>query len=377
MLGYNTVLEAMDVEEADYFVSREKRKVDLLISEYNYSCSDISSTISTSSTEKDELDSSILRLLSCRSNLDLTPLLLINTDHSLWYSLKNLIKRSKNKSSDFLSRMDNVLTLPFGLIQLKSAVLAAYQRRQSCRKFLVLITKSKNDDFNLLVNSNTHWEKIILASSVEELPSLTEEYGYKIGAIVLDPVTFENPDWSTFVKFRKSPLGSTIPSVCLSRDPLIIDILRTHCDLFFEIDTTSEHIVGNKENNKEHWYNIQKALSLRLLKNLEFQMELSKGIEFIKKGKKGSASKVLRKLDRIDSNRWERHQFAGDLYHMNKHPGAEVLYFRALAGNPCTPHAYLKLCQCISATEKRKKILDLATLYCPHHPQLKQLKESL
>jgi CheY-like chemotaxis protein len=339
-IGYSKVISAASIEEARYHFAEKGLEIRLIIS----------------SAGKVGPDLPLARMAIQNPDLDLCPFVLM-TDH--WRPRNLRIHRQR------MSRVDAVLSRPFGMKKLQHAIAEGHYRRAFFRSTLLLVGIDHEGRLNNAIfedGDRFHWKKLVTVKNTAELITRVSELKTQLGGILIDPDALEPRmnDWLS--AFKRSHMGSITPLVVMSRDPAKIVSLRLIGDLFcddFQHPSSSERIKP-----------MLSILSSRLLHHWEMCSQLNEIKHCLKIKQPKRARKLLRNSFNLDPARWELLELAGKhAIQTGNHDAAKRFFTKSIEGNPCSPLGYLNIFPFLSPPEKQKWISG-AQLYCPRHPQI-------
>ena len=156
-IGYESVLCASSIEEATYFFKQNSSQIRLIISAH---------------TSNMGPDLPLSRLIIQNRALDLIPLLLVTND-----SMPKKLPVFYNR----LSRVDDLLSRPFGLNRLKASIEFAHHRRAELRSTLFYLGSNHGNELAEAVYAGSkqfHWKKVINTLSLQELVSQMKTVGF-------------------------------------------------------------------------------------------------------------------------------------------------------------------------------------------------------
>ncbi len=338
--GYQTVLEARDIFAVQHLIKKHEKKISLILSSWE---------------SHHAPDFPLAQLVSKNRTLNLSPLinlLMRKPIHQIFWN--------KNR----LSRVDGYLCKPFGYQSLENTILEAHRRRAELRQTLLLLGQKHYLNLSRsLWNSkkNSHWTEIKTADSPAELREHVDQKGFYIGGILIDPESYlKNSDWKWLGQFKKTPLGLMTPVVCLSQKGVTQE-LRKQCDLFTFPLT--------------EWGTLLNQLHKRVLLGWEFRRKMIQAREALRKLDFTLARRFYFELEILDSERWEFHEFGGDLMCKTDNIKKSIEHYTiALQSNPCNPHVYMSLIPLSPRDEQNALLID-ALNFCPNHTQLTQMRE--
>lgn len=345
-LGYDSVLGASHIDEVCFFINKNLNHVKLILS---------------SSTFEDGPDFPLSRLVIQNRELDLTPMIYIQNEGHFY---------SQYRYPNPLSRIDDALTKPFILKDLKASIILAHQRRAQLRNMILIFGKSKLRENAIEAmydcNESLHWKEVLSVDTFENFKETIGKCGFRIGGILIEPDCFSSQLLSWLRLFKRSPLGAETQIVFLSQAPALAHEVRPFCDLFIPDPqfTPLKH---------SDWKQLILNLSRRLVFSLRLKDLLSSARECIKNDRLVVAQQKVKEAFKVDPTRWELHELSGVLAEKQGLKDAAVKSFKnELLTQPFAPLPHLKLIQLTSGIEK-KKIIENAAAYCPQHPQIQTL----
>ncbi len=339
-IGYESVLCASSIEEATYFFKQNSSQIRLIISAH---------------TSNMGPDLPLSRLIIQNRALDLIPLLLVTND-----SMPKKLPVFYNR----LSRVDDLLSRPFGLNRLKASIEFAHHRRAELRSTLFYLGSNHGNELAEAVYAGSkqfHWKKVINTLSLQELVSQMKTVGFSFGGVIIDEdmVTDALVDWAK--AFKKAHLGALTPICVLGRDPNKIKNMRTVADLFCE--------------QNEYLNEMLSLISNRLFYQWEMRDQIKEIRELIKQQKFSSAKKMLSKVSGLDPERWEILELEGSLaMEEGRIEDAIERFESAMVTQPCSAFSHLSL---LTLTGNDRVILERALSFCPHHPEILRIASNM
>lgn len=347
VLGYDVVLSSPHIDEVCFFINQNLSRVKVILS---------------SSTFEDGPDFPLSRLVIQNRELDLTPLIYIQNE-SHFYSQR------KNKPNP-LSRIDDSLTKPFILKDLKASIELAQQRRAELRNTVLVFGKPglRENAMEAMYEcgDSTHWKEVISASSFESLKETIAKNGFRVGTLWIESA-FLTPGVVQWLRlFKRSALGAQTPVVFLSQSPEFALQVRPYCDLFIPDPET----ISGKQNL---WKRLMVKTSRRLVYSWRLKDLLSSAREFIKSDEIKLAHKKIKEALSIDPFRWEVQELAGLLAEKAGKNEIAIENFKSeLATQPFAPLPHIKLIL-LSFGDEKVKAIHAAALSCPQHPQIQEM----
>ncbi len=336
-IGYPKVLVTNNVDEADYYFIKEQKNIKLVLFD---------------SSPNQGIDNPLARLIIQKESLNLTSLIHIS-NHS-----GNTIQ--SNNSQDPLSRIDTNIIKPFGIRQLKTAILKAQRRRAKQRsKILVIGNKYNNTAIEAMYKSaeTVHWKKIIFVNSLDEFKKNILEFQFRIGSILIESEMQSPEIISELNQFKKTTLGSVTPLVLLSNHPDETIKFRDFADLYLDPEETN-------------WESILNTISNRLVLHADMIDAVLEAKKYIKSHQPKKARKIIDHALKLDSNRWEVLEVSGRIHELLGNKTKSIRDDKnSLLTNPCNPGIYLHLHELLKDSEKNE-IIKSGKSFCPFHPQI-------
>ncbi len=346
VLGYESVLSSSHIDEVCFYISQNLNRVKLILS---------------ASSVDDGPDFPLSRLVIQNRELDLTPMVYIQNESHFY---------SQARHPNPLSRIDDTLTKPFIVKDLKASIVRAHQRRAALRNTILILGNQlhRENAIEAMYDSqdSTHWKEVLSADTFESFKAAVLKGGFRVGSILIAPEFLSHQLVAWLRLFRRSPHGIETPIAFLSQDPGLAHEIRPHCDLFVSDPKTVALKMGM-------WRQLLLNLSRRLLHGWQLRDLLATAKDKIKSGDVGSAKKNLKQALALDSTRWEAHELEGILAEKSGKTEAAIESFKTELGlQPFAPLPYLKLIQLASVSD-RDRFITSAAVYCPHHPQIQAL----
>jgi two-component system chemotaxis response regulator CheY len=345
VLRYPVVLDAKNGEEALRVIEAESSRIRMILSDLEMPYMD-GRTLSEKIAED--------------SKFDLIPFLLITSD----LTLAQLAKNQKSPS-----RIDRFLIKPFRITQLSKHMNEAFVHRKKMRNQLLYIGTEEPSGLIEVLESPVGgiWKKLCLVKTPSELESLLRSENLrriiKLGGLIIDPSAFNDStrgEWSEILHgFKKTPLGSTIPFACLSRNPREVFHFRTHAQYFCP-----------KGTRFQDWQSLLLQMEARALSSWEIDLLLQEVRQWNQKQDYTKACKIVEKILKLDPASVEAYSMLADLQEQLSNPSQVIsAHQQSIEINPTLPRPYLKLLMNPQRFDQEVliKIADDAILYCPHH----------
>ncbi len=339
-IGFQRVFITDSIDEADYFFSRERDKIRLIIFE---------------ESPRHGLDAPLSRLIIQKDYLRLTTVLHVSN------GTRNFFR--KIVGGDALSRIDYSLDKPFGIRQLIEGLKEGRKRRSRLRSKLCILGSMPHKPIVEAMythEASIHWKKILFAENLNELKKNLEEFNFRAGAIAVEPALWSE-DLQSFLKsFKKTRQGSLTPLLLLGRKATETYGFRDYADLFMDPKEWG-------------WAEILKVTSKRMTHQEEMVEEIQQSKALIKENKIRSAQTKLVRCLGDDENRLEMIELLGQVCELQGRPNEAIAHYRkVLTLNPCNPSPYLRLNH-LMGEKDREVLIEQGKLYCPSHPQLNAL----
>jgi hypothetical protein len=236
-LGYSRVLHAEHVDEAIYFFSREKYKVNLIVSSAQANYSE---------------DLPISRFLLKASEMNLCPLLV---------SVDEWIKPMPSPFQSRFSRVDSVITKPFYENRFHRAIIRAHERRATLRNTLLIYGGEAIPDLEESVFSASracHWKLVIRLKTKEELIQVCTQTEFRVGGLIL-PAECATPDIVKELRqFKRTVMGAATPlGIVGDYEADMPHDLRLLGDVFFEKKLNPVQIAVRLSKRLIHHWEVQ------------------------------------------------------------------------------------------------------------------------
>lgn len=317
--GHKVILEAKNGEEGLKALEASMNKIRMIIADWEMPYMD-GLTLAGKVGENDQFD--------------LIPFLLITSDLP-----KARLAELKLENP----RMDHAVLKPFRLSTLATGIQEAQMNRARTRDTALFVGDAEIPDALVAV----------LQKSTGPLKKISKTIS-KPGAVFILPTPSLNLE--SMQSFRKTNLGSSIPWICLSRDPEHIFPVRTLCHTFYENLAHCETMVASVNQNILHSWQIEILLvEIKLL---------------VQQKNYVSALKILKKAETLNPDNPEIFGLLGDVEEKLNHPlEACAEYERAALINPCSPRPYIKLFNLSQQLNfpRLSLVADAALLYCPQN----------
>ena len=332
-LGFGSVRATQHLEESIYFLENEKTQVDLIVSAYS---------------EGEGLDFPLSRVILKNPHLDHCPLIVLTES---W--------RDKPFSpfKTRLSRVDRVLTRPFGPRSFEKAVERAFEHRARFRSTLAFFGSEGSAaqlEEGILSYRELQWKRVVTFQDVSKFLAYLEVHESRLGGIMIEADQKLERLVGPLRQFKRSRIGASVPIASYGQSAATLGSLFTFLDVSF---------LAN-----EDWHKALEALSRRSIYARSMGGAIRSIRDRIKKNQLKDAKRLLKEARRKDPERWELQELQGYLYR-----DARFLR-RALETQPCSPFAYLSLAA-LAEPEERNRILAQSALYCPKHPELMALRK--
>lgn len=336
--GYKTILEARNGQEALKVLDQEKSKVRLIIA-------DVEMPYMTGFE--------LLAKVSERPILDGAGFLMITSD--IADSRLADIRREH-------PRLDHWLIKPFRSKTLSEAILTAHENRQKHKgRLLGILSPEALSAARAALSENrgnSHWEAIDGVMRLEELEAhFSGPEGRRTGAILIEPPVYQSLGQDWLSPFKKTPLGTQTPVVCLGREPRVVSPLRLHAHLFRAFPSLSSD-----------WSELFRDLSRRALNAWRMEQASALFKAALQKKDRPEIRKLAQEMLSLDPVSSEALLACADAEE-NAGETAQALshYLASLESNPCSPRAYLRLFELLprGELERRREIALQASSYCP------------
>lgn len=343
-LGHKVILEAKNGEDALRLADAERSRIHMFIVDF----------------EMPYMDGlAFAQEISTRRYFDLAPFLLITSDLPRFQILEHKKK---------IPRLDHCLVKPFRLSGLHKAMVDAYAHRCFDRNRIFFLGENIPSSLVQLMNSGGTdlWSQILVLPSIKETKEFLADLSQKPGVILIEPSQLDS--WNRnelselLLAFKKTPLGTMTPLVCLSRNPSETFHFRTICQFFVNLPAL---------------YNDWKILLQRLEKQNLLGWELDLLFQKLKVSLHqkafDSSRKLAWKILNLDENHCDAHSTLGYIFEeLGNFSRAIEHYKRALDINPCLLRPYIKLLQLLSPSDPSSlaQIAEAGIQFCPHNPDL-------
>ncbi len=342
-LGHQTILEAKNSEEAFKLMQIQKSRIRLILSDLQM-------------PQMDGLE--FLKKVSESPSLNLAPFLLMTS--GLFDSHFKKIKKNSERIDGFLGK-------PFGQSRLAQSIQQASIHRAKCRYKILFFGETVPTAFAQALDKSQALKRFKIQSKIETIRSLENfEHSRKIyfnfsGAWLIDVSSISAEDQVALrkevLKFKKTPLGTLTPIVCLHRNSQTLSLFRGLCERYW-----------NPTQKTQDW--------IQLLNEIEAQKNSAWEIEFLFHYVKPSlqqknwekAWKVVQSMLTLSPAHPDVHTLAGDvLGSMNRFPKAVQHYEIAIELNPTHPRPYIQLFLLAQKGDflPRPEQIESATQYCP------------
>ncbi len=336
-LGQKTILEARNGEEALKVLDMEKTRIQMMIVDW----------------EMPYMDGlSLSERMASDPSFSLIPFLLITSD------------LPKSKLAAFYKkypRVDGYLIKPFRMSSLETAMNEAHVRRCRTRDILVYFGTRESAEA---------WEGALFADSPESLEALVLEHSNRLGGILLDPTRVAgSPRVSEFLRaFSKTPLGTWIPWMCLSREPEEVFSLRTYCQFFVPRDADQKRCAI-----------VLKQMAIRREAAWSIGLKLQEAKSLLQAKDLACARKVVQSMIDLDPDNSELHALMGDVIAgLGDMKTAANHYLRSIEGNPCLPRPYIKLLESSFLDEStRAHLASQAAGFCPQNQDVQKVARKI
>jgi CheY-like chemotaxis protein len=331
--GFAQVQATTHLEETLYFLEKEQDTIDLVVSSYS---------------EGDGLDFPISRVILKNPKLDRCPLIVLT---------ENWRNKSFSPFKSRLSRVDQVLSRPFGRASLEEAVASAFEHRAKFRNTLVFYgteASAKIIEEEIFSNPQLQWKSLVAFQDPKIFSHYLFHSDRRLGGVLFEADAKVKDAASELRRFKRSRMGSAIPITCFGQDPEFISPFVTFLDLSFD--------------HSESWLSVLEILSQRSTYSWRVGRMVSSIRQAIKEEKPKLAKRFLNEARAKDEDRWEVLELGGYLEKKSE------LLLKALDTQPCSPFAYLRLLELLEGSQRRA-ILQKSALYCPRHPELMALRK--
>lgn len=346
-LGYRRTIECKDLDEAVEVLESMKGAIRLFVSSWD---------------PYGEPDVPLARFIIQRARFDLAPLLLTYE--------RNPMPGFFSGGRSRLSRVDGYIVKAFGKLMLQDAISDAHRRRGELRDTLLLFSERFHRPLSNVVRNgreDVHFTTLLHVSSTEEMDRVIQEQGFRIGALLMDPLAESRPKLHWLRRFKKSNFGLLTPVGCLSTDPSEIGSYRLGCDLFLSPPDLLDEAL---------WEDPLRVLSRRVTHDWEVRAHLTSAQRSVQAGLPDLALSFARKALKADPDRWECHGILGELLARADVKVEAISHLEALLETqPCFPRAHVFLSRLYEGPDKRRG-LEEALRFCPAHPELRALAQA-
>jgi len=349
-LGEQSVLEAGNLQEFEYFLDNVRGRISLVVVD-----GDIN-----------EDSSLFVELLKGRANCCNTVKGWIRPSYTAGRNGKML-----HPGYGF------ALSRPFGERQIVSALFVASKFNMQMRSKLVYYHSGDACPAGFpqarpgALLPGMHWSETRFATSPVELDSAVAAFGPLLGAVLIDPrggsgTAREVIDW--FKHFKKTPAGQQTPLVCVTGDPEAIKPFRQLCVMFCDCD-----------GSRNGWLSFLGALEKRIGVALANEFLFTAAKSALKTGNSSRMACIAGTLVSKCPGCFETHMLAGEYYSRARKFSRAAMHFkRAINLNPCWPGAYIQLFSLPAARVGRiKRYAEMALKYCPGIPEIHERIKSL
>lgn len=334
-IGHKTILDAKNGEEALRFIESEKKRLTMIISDW----------------EMPYMNGvQLLDAVSKRPDLELIPFVLITSD---------LPKSKLHQLRHKYERLDAHLIKPFQKNALARITSLAARRRQSHRATLIFCGTETPESQSLRAKLQNQPGRLghrwIHVQNLEELKKSVETEGKTLGAILIQPDLYHQAGhWLT--SFKKTQQGTVTLIGCLGTDPKDV--------------TASEDLQTIAQFFSKSVVSLWEAMEIRREKSWEADLLFQQGRTALQGKEIKFALRAAERLVEMEPTNPEAWQLLADIEeHMGNSPRALQHFQKAIEIHPFSPKSNIKFLDCLAKSASPTEITATINQVLHRFPQ--------